>query len=139
MFPHRSDHDDSPHGSLSSDGQALLSFKNALHMAIDHGALDVVRTLLENGINPNAGGHVPSDANRQSRPQSPLFSPPGLIEVPPSPAEGYCTIEEDVAFGWADTVTAITDRHTCTGTYFPDSPGYSLHRSFTPRFFRKCR
>uniref|UniRef100_A0A2S2Q074 Uncharacterized protein n=1 Tax=Sipha flava TaxID=143950 RepID=A0A2S2Q074_9HEMI len=114
----RSDNDDSPRDSLSSDGQALLSFKNALHMAIDHGSLDVVRTLLENGINPNAGGHVPPDAHRQSRSQSPPFTATGLVDVP-SAGDGQCTIDEDAALGPANKVTVFADRRTCTDVHVP--------------------
>lgn len=51
-------YDSSSQSGLSSDEQAVLPFKNALHTAIDYGSVDVVRALLENGIDPNAGGHV---------------------------------------------------------------------------------
>lgn len=42
-----------------------------MHTAIDHGSSDVVRTLLQSGIDPNAGGHmlpVVSEAAQQNSP-----------------------------------------------------------------------
>lgn len=59
----RSDQDDSPLTNLSLDDQSSFPFKNALHTAIEYGSVDVVRTLLENGIDPNACGQIWPDGD----------------------------------------------------------------------------
>jgi ankyrin repeat protein len=35
-----------------------LIFTNALHVAVEHGAVDVVRLLLKYGLEPNQGGRL---------------------------------------------------------------------------------
>lgn len=101
---HRSDHDDlATQSAVSLDDQALLSFKNALHTAIDYGSLDVVRTLLEYGVDPNSGGHVwPA-----SRPGSPTHTDPCNIVLEGS----HYKINENVGYD----LQTISKHHTCIG------------------------
>ncbi|XP_050438662.1 uncharacterized protein LOC126844474 isoform X2 [Adelges cooleyi] len=47
------------------DDRSQLPFKNALHIAIECGSVDVVRVLLENGIDANASGYVHSNMKQE--------------------------------------------------------------------------
>lgn len=78
------------------DDQSLLPFKNALHTAIDYGSLDVVRTLLENGIDPNAGGHVLTDLDLPRHSPSGSSGPSERFNV--KPASIQCEIDEETGF-----------------------------------------
>lgn len=110
MIVYRSDHDDSAaQSAVSLDDQALLSFKNALHTAIDYGSLDVVRTLLENGVDPNGGGHVwPTlDEYTSSRPDSPTH----IEQCNVIPDGIQCKINEDAGYN----LQTISKHQTCIG------------------------
>lgn len=110
LISHRSDHEDSAaQSAVSLDDQALLSFKNALHTAIDYGSLDVVRTLLENGVDPNGGGHIwrTFDEYPNSRPVSPTHTKQCNV----IPDRIQCKINEDSRYH----LQAISKHHTCIG------------------------
>ncbi|XP_047106655.1 uncharacterized protein LOC124775865 [Schistocerca piceifrons] len=67
--------------SASSAGVAEpsvpLIFSNALHVAVEHGAVDVARLLLKYGLEPNQGGRLPGPIVQG--PSSPLtLAPPPL-------------------------------------------------------------
>lgn len=122
MISYRCDHEDlATQSAVSLDDQALLSFKNALHTAIDYGSLDVVRTLLENGVDPNGGGHVwPTlDEHTNSRPGSPTHTEQCSI----IPDGIQCKINEDSGYD----LQTISKHHTCIGSlkysnlYFTES------------------
>ena len=67
-------------GSNTTDSyEGLPSFRNALHIAIQHQSLDVLRLLLKSGIDPNEPGlnHVSTDGRRCS----------GISEILPHPKD----------------------------------------------------
>lgn len=83
--------------SCRSVAASPLIFSNALHVAVDHGAVEVARLLLKYGLEPDQGGRVPCEPPPSPRhhPQAPQppsrpCSPPPLLEVDtsPSPAQG---------------------------------------------------
>jgi hypothetical protein len=45
--------------SVENETLVPLIFTNALHVAVEHGAVDVVRLLLKYGLEPNQGGRLP--------------------------------------------------------------------------------
>jgi hypothetical protein len=44
--------------SIDNEPQIPLIFTNALHVAVEHGAVDVARLLLKYGLEPNQGGRL---------------------------------------------------------------------------------
>jgi len=117
MFRCRSEQGDWSPTGLSLDDQALLSFKNALHTAIDYGSLDVVRTLLENGVDPNAGGHTWTALDQQHQRLSagtPVF---GRRRSNVVSDVAQWKIDEDSG-GYDDPCRAVSKNHTCIGIYF---------------------
>lgn len=83
--------------SCRSVAASPLIFSNALHVAVDHGAVEVARLLLKYGLEPDQGGRVPCEPPPSPRhhPQAPQppsrpCSPTPLLEVDtsPSPAQG---------------------------------------------------
>jgi len=56
--------------SSKDESHVPLIFTNALHVAVEHGAVDVVRLLLKYGLEPNQGGRlaVPEFNSRASGP-----------------------------------------------------------------------
>ncbi|BET01584.1 phospholipase C [Nesidiocoris tenuis] len=46
--------------SSGGHGEVPLVFSNALHMAVEYGAVDVLRILLKYGLEPNQGGRLPA-------------------------------------------------------------------------------
>ena len=44
--------------SIDNEPHIPLIFSNALHVAVEHGAVDVVRLLLKYGLEPNQGGRL---------------------------------------------------------------------------------
>uniref|UniRef100_A0A2S2NSK1 Uncharacterized protein n=1 Tax=Schizaphis graminum TaxID=13262 RepID=A0A2S2NSK1_SCHGA len=114
----RSDQNDSSRSSLSLDDQTLLPFKNALHTAIDYGSLDVVRTLLENGIDPNAGGHVLTDLDVPRHSPSGSSGPSERCNV--KPASIQCEIDEDTGFDIHDIYHYDTEIRSVVDDVRPD-------------------
>jgi ankyrin repeat protein len=52
---------------MENEPHIPLIFTNALHVAVEHGAVDVVRLLLKYGLEPNQGGRLAvSDFNSRS-------------------------------------------------------------------------
>lgn len=47
-----------------------LVFTNALHLAVEYSALDVLKLLLKYGIEPNIGGRLPTQDLRPIHPPS---------------------------------------------------------------------
>lgn len=45
--------------SCGSPPPSPLIFSNALHVAVEHGAVEVARLLLKYGLEPNQGGRLP--------------------------------------------------------------------------------
>lgn len=43
---------------MENEPRTPLIFTNALHVAVEHGAVDVVRLLLKYGLEPNLGGRL---------------------------------------------------------------------------------
>ncbi|XP_050529538.1 uncharacterized protein LOC126899057 isoform X2 [Daktulosphaira vitifoliae] len=85
--------EDSSQISSPIDDPSLLPFKNALHTAIECGSVDVVRTLLENGVDANAGGRLwPSsvligDTHKRSRPNTPILNGQRSVPVAAYPSQ----------------------------------------------------
>jgi len=99
----------------------LLPFKNALHTAIDYGSLDVVRTLLENGIDPNAGGHMLTDLDVPRHSPSGSSGPSERCNI--KPASIQCEIDEETGFDIHDIYHYDTAR---CGLFFYVNRSYFL-------------
>jgi ankyrin repeat protein len=68
---------------MENESHVPLIFTNALHVAVEHGAVDVVRLLLKYGLEPNQGGRlaVPEFNNCTSAPGI-FFGEPVTIVSP---------------------------------------------------------
>ncbi|KAG8323637.1 hypothetical protein J6590_001357 [Homalodisca vitripennis] len=94
--------------SCRSPPASPLIFSNALHVAVDHGSVEVARLLLKYGLEPDQGGRLPSEPpaspRRPSGPQppsrpcsprapepqpSPSPPPPPPPQPPPPPIEEF--------------------------------------------------
>ncbi|XP_046688497.1 uncharacterized protein LOC124374291 isoform X3 [Homalodisca vitripennis] len=77
--------------SCRSPPASPLIFSNALHVAVDHGSVEVARLLLKYGLEPDQGGRLPSEPpaspRRPSGPQPPSRPcSPRAPEPQPSPS-----------------------------------------------------
>lgn len=75
---YRSDEDSSSSSSPSTRPPAPLIFTNALHVAVEQGAVEVARLLLKYGLEPNQGGRLTCEAPTGGSPMGFFIEAPSI-------------------------------------------------------------